>query len=201
MLTFDFICISVLRATPDAKVFFHFTSRGFSLSVAQLWLWSAHPGVWWFERRWRTSGGQQEVLFFSPLDNPAVRSWCQGRTEKGSFRVCFFFFVFFFVVVFFSVHIMRWKSEIVMLLCLRFLLCWQNRVHLAVCELFIYLSPPPTPATPRPHHPPREHLTLPYFLPYCEELQKAGNGFNTTRAGVWTLLIDELRFIATRVAA
>lgn len=44
MLTFDFICISVLKATPDAKVFLILLVEIFSVSVAQLWLWSAHRG-------------------------------------------------------------------------------------------------------------------------------------------------------------
>lgn len=199
MLTFDFICISVLRATPDAKVFFHFTSRGFSLSVAQLWLWWAHPGVMvWAsleDIRW-TAGS----AFFSPLDSPAVRSWCQGRTEKGSFRVFFFCFVFrccffFFLFILCAERVRLWCFYV-------YAFCCADRTEsISLCVNYLFIYCPPQPPHPTPHHPPREHLTLPYFLPCCEELQKAGNGFNTTRAGVWTLLIDELRFIATRVAA
>lgn len=175
MLTFDFICISVLEATPDAKVFLsllveiwvcQLRSVGFG-RPARVMVWASLEDIRW------TAGS---AFLFSSSGQPCGAFVVPRQNWKGSFRgfllFLFLFFLFFFFVVVFSLVILcaervrLWRFYV-----WRFLLCRQNWVHLAVCELFIYLFIP-APALHLPHCPPREHLTLPYFLPCCEELQR-----------------------------
>lgn len=194
MLTFDFICISVLKSTPDAKVFFNFTRREFSLSVAQLWLWSAHRGD-----GLSIAGGHQvdsgKCGFFSS-GQPCGAFVVPRQNWKGSFRVFFIFLnVFFsFLVILCAERVRLWRFYV-------YAFCCADRTEsISLCENYLFIclflprpstSPPPTKRT----------FDSSVFSAMLWRASEAENGFNTTRAGVWTLLIDELRFIATTVAA
>lgn len=204
MLTFDFICISVLEATPDAKVFLsllveiwvcQLRSVGFG-RPAGVMVWASLEDIRW------TAGS---AFLFSSSGQPCGAFVVPRQNWKGSFRgfllfLFLFFLLFFFRCCFLSGHIMRWKSEIVTLLRLTLFavpteLSPSRRVW--IVYLFIYSCPRPPP----PPLPTKRTFDSSVLSAMLWGASEAENGFNTTRAGVWTLLIDELRFIATRVAA
>lgn len=198
---FDFICISVLEATPDAKVFLILPVetlvrrlRSFGVGgPTGVVVWASLEDIGW------TAGGAAFSLLWTTL-------WgvCGVKAElKRFFQGFRFVFVLFFLLLFsfWSYYALKeWDCDAFMFDAF----CCADRIEsisLCVNYLFIYLFIP-APPLHLPHRPPREHLTLPSVLSaMLWRASEAENGFNTTRAGVWTLLIDELRFLATRVAA
>lgn len=169
MLTFDFICISVPMTTER---------KAFLILLVKVCQWCSFGWdrptwvmVWASLEDIRWTAGSAFFLWTTRWGVHGANGWTERVPSV------FFFFLYY--------SLKECDCDAFMF---PLLLCWQNWVHLTVCELFLYLFSKRT-------------FDSSVLSAMSWGASEAGNGFNMTRAGVWTLLIDELRFIATRVAA